>query len=129
MSCVLVVREDVIQSRPDAVQLLVDGIARSGLWLEGGLPHREAAADFVGRFYYNQKPALLRWALTKPINRVMYSPLAPRKADFEMVVDLMVETGVLDRKIAFEEFADTRFADTASIQTAWKYEPGAAVAR
>ena len=129
MSCVLVVREDVINNRPDAVQLLVDGIARSGLWLEGGLPHREAAADFVGRYYYNQKPALLRWALTKPIDRVMYSPLAPRKADFDMVVDLMVETGVLDKKIAFEEFTDTRFADTASIQTAWKYEPGAAVAR
>ena len=129
MSCVLVAREDMIENRPDAVQLLVDGIARSGLWLEGGLPHREHAADFVGRYYYNQKPALLRWALTKPIDRVMYSPLAPRKADFDMVVDLMVETGVLDRKIAFEEFAVTRFADTASIQTAWKFEPGDAVAR
>ena len=54
----------------------------------------------------------------------MYSPLAPRKADFDMVVDLMVETGVLDKKIAFEEFTDTRFADTASIQTAWKGRTG-----
>ena len=103
----------------------MDGIARSGLWLEGGLPHREAAADFVGRYYYNQRPALLRWALTKPIDRVMYAPLAPRKADFDMVVDLMVETGVLDKRIEFEEYTDTRFSDAASIQTAWKYEPGA----
>src|SRR5690349_962442 len=121
MSCVLVVRQDVIDSRPDAVQLLVDGIARSGLWLEGGLLHREAAADFVGRYYYNQRPALLRWALTNPIDRVMYTPLAPRKADFDMVVDLMVETGVLDKRIEFADYTDTRFADTASIQTAWKY--------
>lgn len=129
MSCVLVVRQDVIDNRPDAVQLLVDGIARSGLWLEGGLPHREAAADFVGRYYYNQKPALLQWALTKPIDRVMYSPLAPRKADFDMVVDLMVETGVLDKRIEFADYTDTRFADAASIQTAWKYEAGSTVAR
>src|SRR5215831_7755600 len=129
LSCVLVVRQDVIDNRPDAVQLLVDGIARSGLWLEGGLPHREAAADFVGRYYYNQKPALLHWALTKPIDRVMYSPLAPRKADFDMVVDLMVATGVLDKRIEFAEYADTRFADTASIQTAWKYEAGSTAAR
>ena len=71
MSCVLVVRQDVIDARPDAVQVLVDGIARSGLWLEGGKPHREYAAEFVGRYYYNQPPALLRWALTKPIDRVM----------------------------------------------------------
>ena len=66
-----------------------------------GKPHREDAADFVGRFYYNQKPALLRWALTKPIDRVMYTPLAPRKPDFDLVRDLMIETGVLDKKIEF----------------------------
>jgi NitT/TauT family transport system substrate-binding protein len=129
MSCVLVVREDMIASRPDAVQVLVDGVARSGLWLEKGKPYRENAADFVARFYYNQNPALLRWALTKPLDRVMYSPLAPRKADLDMVRDLMIETGVLDRKIEFEEYVDTRFSDKASIRTAWNYEPGSATAQ
>jgi|SRR5436190_5175909 len=129
MSCVLVARQDMIDRRPDAVQVLVDGIARSGLWLEQGQRYRENAADFVGRYYYNQNPALLRWALTKPLTRVMYSPLAPRKADFDLVRDLMIETGVLDRRIEFDEYTDNRFADRASIQTAWKYEPGADVAR
>jgi len=128
MSCVLVVREDMIEHRPDAVQLLVDGVARSGLWLEKGRPYRENAADFVARFYYNQNPALLRWALTNPLNRVMYNPLAPRKADFDLVRDLMVETGVLDKKIEFEDYVDLRFAGRAGIQTAWKYEPGTATA-
>jgi NitT/TauT family transport system substrate-binding protein len=129
MSCILVVRQDLIDQRPDIVQVLVDGIARSGLWLDTSKPHREDAADFVGRFYYNQKPALLAWALTKPMTRVMYSPLAPRKADFDMVRDLMMETGVLDRKIEFSEYTDTRFSDGAITQTAWKYEHGIAVAR
>jgi NitT/TauT family transport system substrate-binding protein len=126
MSCVLVVRQDMIDSRPDAVQTLVDGVARSGLWLEKGKAYRDDAADFVGRFYYNQKPALLQWALTKPITRVMYNNLGPRKADFDLVRDLMIETGVLDKKIEFEEYTDTRFADKASIKTAWKYEIGTA---
>ena len=129
MSCVLVARQDMIDRRPDAVQVLVDGIARSGLWLEQGQRYRENAADFVGRYYYNQNPALLRWALTKPLTRVMYSPLAPRKADFDLVRDLMIETGVLDRPIEFDEYTDNRFADRASIQTAWKYEPGGDSAR
>ncbi len=111
MSCILIVRQDLIDSRPDIVQVLVDGIARSGLWLDKSKPHRENAADFVGRFYYHQRPALLRWALTHPMDRVMYSPLAPRKADFDLVRDLMIETGVLDRKIAFHEYTDTRFSD------------------
>jgi NitT/TauT family transport system substrate-binding protein len=128
MSCVLVVRQDMIDERPEAVQVLVDGIARSGLWLERGRPYRESAADFVGRFYYNQNPALLRWALTNPLDRVMYTPLAPRKADFDLVRDLMIETGTLNRKIEFDEYVDLRFSDHASIKTAWVYEPGSASA-
>jgi NitT/TauT family transport system substrate-binding protein len=129
MSCILVVRQDLIDARPDVVQALVDGIARSGLWLDQGRTYREDAADFVGRFYYHQKPALLRWALTKPMDRVIYSPLAPRKPDFDLVRDLMIETGVLNRKIEFSEYADTRFSDGAIAQTAWKYEAGIATAK
>jgi NitT/TauT family transport system substrate-binding protein len=129
MSCILVVRQDLIDKRPDAVQALVDGVARSGLWLDKGKSQREDAADFVGRFYYNQKPALLRWALTKPMDRVMYSPLAPRKPDFDMVRDLMIETGVLKNKIEFSSYTDTRFSDGAISQTAWNYQPGIASAK
>jgi NitT/TauT family transport system substrate-binding protein len=129
MSCILVVRQDLIDRRPDVVQVLVDGIARSGLWLDTSKPHRDNAADFVGRFYYNQKPALLRWALTKPMDRVVYSPLAPRKMDFDMVRDLMIETGVLDKRLDFSEYTDTRFSDNARSQTSWKYEPGLATAK
>jgi len=80
ISCVLVVRQDVIDRRPEAVQVLVDGVARSGLWLEDGArrrAHREHAADFVGRYYYRQNPSLLRWALLNPEDRVMYTPLSP----------------------------------------------------
>jgi NitT/TauT family transport system substrate-binding protein len=129
MSCILVVRQDLIDNRPDVVQTLVDGIARSGLWLDKGKPERDDAADFVGRFYYNQKPALLRWALTKPMDRVTYSPLAPRKADFDMVRDLMMETGILKKKLDFNQYTDTRFSDHATIETAWKYQAGSGVAR
>ena len=124
MSCVLVVRQDMIDKRPDAVQVLVDGIARSGLWLDQGKQYREAAADFVGRLYYRQKPALLRWALTKPMDRVTFNDLAVRKPDFDMVRDLMIETGVLNKRIAFEDYTDTRFAERAGMLTAWKYVPG-----
>ncbi|HUB80944.1 MAG TPA: ABC transporter substrate-binding protein [Bryobacteraceae bacterium] len=129
MSCILVVQQSLIDHRPDVVQELVDGIARSGLWLDKGQREREDAADFVGRFYFNQKPALLRWALTKPMDRVMYTPLAPYKADFDLVRDLMIETGVLNQKIAFEDYADTRFSDGAKSQTAWRYEAGAGAAQ
>jgi len=127
ISCVLVVRQDIIDKRPEAVQVLVDGIARSGLWLEETKrirEHRLHAADFVGRYYYRQDPRLLRWALTNPIDRVMYEPLSPRRKDFELIESLMRETGVLDHHIAFEDYVDTRFAQGVRTRTPWKYEAG-----
>jgi NitT/TauT family transport system substrate-binding protein len=129
MSCVLVVRQDVIDKRPEAVQVLVDGIARSGAWLDQGRPHREHAADFVARLYFHQNPRLLLWALTNPPDRVMYTPLTPFQKDFDLVRDLMRETGVLDRNIEFNEYVDSRFAEGARFQTAWKYEPGDALSQ
>jgi len=56
----------------------------------------------------------------------MYSQLAPRKQDFDLVRDLMIETGVLNKKIEFDEYVDLSFADRASIRTAWRYDPGSA---
>lgn len=129
MSCVLVVRQDAIDRRPQVVQTLVDGIARSGLWLEKGRAYREYAADFVGRFYYRQDPALLRWALTNPLDRVMYTPLSPYKPDFDYIRDMMRATGVLDRDIEFQDYVDTTFAEGARHTTAWIYEPGSERAR
>jgi NitT/TauT family transport system substrate-binding protein len=128
MSCVVVVREDIIEKRPDAVQELVDGVARSGMWLEKGRDNRLHAADFVARFYYNQDPRLLRWALTNPLDRVIYERLSPAKPDFDLVRDLMIETGVLDKKIEFANYVDTRFAEGAKDETAWKYAPGSTTA-
>jgi NitT/TauT family transport system substrate-binding protein len=129
MSCILVVRQDLIDKRPEVVQTLVDGIARSGLWLDTSRPNRVDAADFVGRYYYHQRPELLRWALTKPMTRIRYNLLGPRKADFDMVRDLMIQTGLLNKKIPFSAYTDTSFADKATIETAWKYAPGTATAK
>ena len=47
ISCVLAVREDVIRNHRETVQKLVDGIAKSGKWLDQTMDHRMEAADFV----------------------------------------------------------------------------------
>jgi NitT/TauT family transport system substrate-binding protein len=123
LSCVLVVREDAIVANPRAVQSLVNGIARSGLWLDQGLPHREYAADFVARFYFHQRPQLLQWALTKPMDRVLYNPLAPLERDFDLIQNLMIESGLLDHRLDFKDYVDDRFALRASSMP-WAFEPG-----
>lgn len=111
ISCVLVVHESAIRNHSEWVQDLVDGIARSGLWLEGGLDHRMSAAEAVARNYYNQHPKLLQYVLSEPPDRVTYSNLRLAKEDFEQIEKLAREAGIFDGPISFEQYAETRFSD------------------
>jgi len=110
ISCVLVVREDMIKTHPDEVQRLVDGIARSGKWLEGGMDHRMMAAENVSKYYYNQKPELLRFVLSHPPDRVTYSNLMLARNDFEEIERLAKLAGILNSSIKFEDYADPSFS-------------------
>jgi NitT/TauT family transport system substrate-binding protein len=114
ISCGLVVRQELIDGRPELVQELVNGIAASGEWLDEdldrGAQHRKDAAVVVGKVYYNQDPKLLEYVLTKPLDRVKYTDLAPPQDRFDEIMDLALEMDVLPRRMAFAEYCDTRFA-------------------
>jgi len=80
--CILVVRQDLIDKRPETVQVLVDGIARSGLWLDKGKPYRETRPTSWDVTTTTRNPALLRWALTKPMDRVVYTQACSAQGRF-----------------------------------------------
>jgi NitT/TauT family transport system substrate-binding protein len=109
ISCVLVVHEDMIENDRPAVQQLVDGIARSGKWLDTSMDHRMDAAQFVSKHYYNQDPRLLTFVLSKPPDRVKYTSLTLRKKDFEEIEELGRISGVLTGKAHFEDYTDVSF--------------------
>lgn len=122
ISCVLVVSQQTIDEHPEWVQRMVDGIARSGLWLEGGMDHRMEAAQAVATQYYNQDPRLLRFVLSKPPDRVKYSNLRLARADFDRIAGMAVEAGILKRRMAFEEYADPRFSERTAGATAYDWK-------
>lgn len=109
ISCVLAVREDVIARDRPRVQALVNGIARSGLWLDQKMDNRMQAAQFVSTNYYNQNPRLLEFVLSKPPDRVKYTNLAVRRKDFEEIAELGKEAGILSGTAKFEDYTDTSF--------------------
>lgn len=109
ISCVLVVREDLIVDERALVQELIDGIAKSGKWLDEGHEHRMDAAEMAAEHYYFQDPDLLKHVLSKPVDRVKYTNLAPLKEDFDEIMELAFEIGVLSERIAFEEYTDDSF--------------------
>lgn len=109
ISCVMVVRQDLIDERPELVQELVDGIAKSGKWLDEDVEHRMDAAEISAKHDYFQPPELLKYVLSKPLDRVKYTNLAPLKEDFDEIMELAFEIGVLSRRVEFEEYADDSF--------------------
>jgi NitT/TauT family transport system substrate-binding protein len=122
ISCVLVVHERVIKEHPDWVQQLVDGIARSGKWLDSGMDHRMLAAENVSQKYFNQRPELLRYVLSVPPDRVTYSDLSLARKDFEMIEKLATEAGILKRPVSFDDYADTRFSKRAQDMRAYEWK-------
>ena len=123
ISCVLAVREDIIQERRPEVQRLVDGIAKSGKWLDQKMDHRMEAADFAAsKVYFNQDPNLLRFVLSKPPDRVKYTHLQVLRKDFEEIEMLGVEAGILKGTAHFDDYADVSFVkDEATIRPyAWE---------
>jgi NitT/TauT family transport system substrate-binding protein len=117
ISCVLAVPERTIRENRPQVQRLVEGIARSGKWLDQRMDHRMQAAEFAGKHYYHQHPDLLRFVLSKPPDRVKYTNLRVLRKDFEEIEALGVESGVLQGTAHFEDYADPSFVeDEAAIQ-------------
>jgi NitT/TauT family transport system substrate-binding protein len=125
ISCVLAVPERIIESRRDDVQRLVDGIAKSGKWLDRSMAHRMQAADFTGPTYYHQDPKLLRFVLSKPPDRVKYTNLAVKRPDFEEIEVLGMEAGILEGTAHFDDYADPSFVrdDTTITPYDWEGPP------
>jgi NitT/TauT family transport system substrate-binding protein len=122
ISCVLAVSEETIKNDRATVQRLVNGIARSGKWIDQSMDHRMEAASFVSHYYYNQDPRLLSYVLSKPPDRVTYSRLTPLRKDFEEIEQLAFETGILGGTSHFDDYVDDSFAAEAQTLGAYEFE-------
>ena len=122
ISCVLAVHEDMINHDRAAVQKLVDGIARSGKWIDQSMAHRMDAAQFVSKNYYHQDPRLLSFVLSKPPDRVKYTNLSLRKKDFEEIEQLGRSAGILQGTARFEDYTDASFVPDDSKVEAHHWE-------
>lgn len=122
ISCVLAVPQRTIDEHPEWVQQLVNGIAKSGKWLEASMENRLQTAGAVGPAYYNQEPRLLRYVLSTPPDRVTYTNLMLAKDDFKRIEELAAESGILKKPLIFEEYTDARFSEKTAGATAYQWD-------
>jgi NitT/TauT family transport system substrate-binding protein len=122
ISCVLAVNENAIKTNRPAIQQLVDGIAKSGKWLDSGQDHRMEAAQFVSKNYYHQDPRLLSFVLSKPPDRVKYTKLSLKRKDFEEIEALGKEAGILNGTAHFNDYCDDSFVRDEATVLPWQWD-------
>lgn len=108
VSCVLVVRDELIRDQPGVVRDLVRGIAESGEWAER---NRKDAAK-VAAPYFRQDQKLLEYVLTTPLDRVSYRHLTPTDEDLQQIMKYALKAGILRKPIDLSDLVDRRFIPT-----------------
>jgi len=105
VSCVLVVRDELIAEHPEIVRDLVRGIAESGEWAE----RNRLDAAKVAAPYFRQDRKLLEFVLTQPPDRVSYRMLTPTDEDLHSIMHYAIKAGILKKEISLGDIVDRRF--------------------
>ena len=110
MCCVLTVRDELIAADPARVQRLVDYVQAVGTWMDTNSGNREKAIQIAaGRKYFNQDPAVLRYVMENPKDRVTYGDLRLIKAEFDDLLKLSIDAGTIKHDIPYQTYVDERF--------------------
>jgi NitT/TauT family transport system substrate-binding protein len=106
----VLVKQNLIDRDREAVQQLVSGAARSGMWAQ---QHPQAAAVVAAR-YWNQPREVITYALTSPEARIEYDRFTPRVDEIQELADKMLRFGLVPHA-EITALVDDRFARRADL--------------
>ena len=108
--CVFVMRTEVIEKNPEAVQEICTSFVRSGLAIDA----QPEPASIIGADFFSQDKDIIRRVLTEPPDRILTGELYPQKEDLDIIQKYMMDKmNIMTSLIDLDEFVDTRFADAA----------------
>ena len=108
--CVLVVKDEIIQKNPEAVQELITSLVASGKFISQNVD----ISSEIGSRFLKQNFDVVKSVLADPKGRVTMNELFPVVKDFEYIQNYMTGTiEAMSQKIDLDTFIDTRFAKNA----------------
>ena len=108
--CVFVMRDEIIEKYPDAVQELTNSFVRSGKAIDA----QPDPAAVIGGKFLSQNVDVIKRVLTSPPDRITTSELFPVLEDLDIIQKYMMDQmNIMTRLIDLEKFVDTRFAKAA----------------
>ena len=108
--CVFVVRDEVIEKNPEAIQEITTSFVKSGLAIDD----QPESASIIGADFLSQDKDVIKRVLTDPPDRILTGELYPNLEDFETIQKYMIDDiKMITSLIDLNKFIDTRFAEAA----------------
>jgi NitT/TauT family transport system substrate-binding protein len=108
--CVFVVKDEVAQKYPDAIQEITNSLVKSGEFIQTD----PSAASIIGSQFLSQDQGIIESVLTDPRQRITTSELKPVVKDLEAIQEYMIsKMNIMTDKIDMEKFVDFQFANNA----------------
>ncbi len=108
--CVFVMRTEVIEKHPEAIQEICTSFVRSGLAIDA----QPEPAAIIGADFFSQDKNIIHRVLTDPPDRILTGELFPQIKDLDTIQKYMMdEMNIMTSLIDLDKFVDTRFATAA----------------
>ncbi|MCG8563924.1 MAG: ABC transporter substrate-binding protein [Desulfobacterales bacterium] len=105
--CVFVMRSEVIEKHPEAIQEICTSFVRSGLAVDA----QPEPASIIGGDFLSQDQELIKNVLTNPPDRILTGELLPVKEDLDQIQKYMMdEMKIMTNLIDLDAFIDDQFA-------------------
>jgi NitT/TauT family transport system substrate-binding protein len=108
--CVFVVRDEIIQNHPAAIQEITNSFVQSGFFVDKN-PEKAAV---IGAEFLGQNVDIITSVLSEPSDRITTSELFPKVNDLIVIQDYMIhDMNIMTSSIDMNRFVDPRFAGAA----------------
>lgn len=107
--CILVMRREVLAANREGIQMWVNSLVRTGQWIDQ--QKTEQKAGEVARLatgYMPHSEQVILAGLVAPNDRVLYTDLNPRRADYQAIVDISRRAGLI-QPVDMKSFIDHTF--------------------
>ncbi|HEB29418.1 MAG TPA: ABC transporter substrate-binding protein [Spirochaetes bacterium] len=108
--CVVIVRDEIINSYPDAIHELTESLVKSGQLVS----QKPETAAKIGASFLNQEYDIIHSVLTQPADKLTTTELRPVLEDLDTIQNYLTEKiSSMSGKIDLEKFVDFQFAEAA----------------
>lgn len=107
--CIVVVHKQELSSNPEGIREWVQSMQRNGKFIDADKAKGSKEVATLARKYVQIDERVIVNVMQKPTNRIIYSDLAPKIADYQTIHDMSVSAGLI-QKTDLQTFVDASFS-------------------